>query len=93
MMVMLGMFHVIDGLVALFQDESSWSGRSGLTVHVDYTAWGWVHLIGGIVIVAAGIGLFAGKIWARSVGGRGRHDERGREPRLPGGVPDLVRRS
>ena len=34
----------------------------------DYTAWGWVHLIGGIVVVGAGIGLFAGEIWARALG-------------------------
>jgi hypothetical protein len=68
MMVLLGMFHVIDGLVALFQDDYFLVTRSGLTVHLDYTAWGWVHLIGGIIVGGAGIALFAGKIWARSIG-------------------------
>jgi len=68
MLVMLGMFHVIDGLIALFQDDYFLVGQSGLTVHLDYTAWGWVHVIGGIVIGAAGIGCFTGRIWARSVG-------------------------
>ena len=47
MMVLLGIFHIVDGLVALFRDEVFLVGRSGLTVEVDYTAWGWVHLIGG----------------------------------------------
>jgi hypothetical protein len=41
---------------------------SGLLVSVDYTAWGWVHLIGGIIMALAGISLFAGRMWARIVG-------------------------
>jgi hypothetical protein len=68
MMVLVGTFHVIQGLVALFDDEYYLVGKNGLTVHVDYTAWGWTHLIAGIVIIAAGYGLFSGKTWARVVG-------------------------
>ena len=67
MMVLLGIFHVVDGLVALFRDEVFLVGRSGLTIEVDYTTWGWVHLIGGVLIVLAGIGLFIGNIFARSL--------------------------
>ena len=67
MMVLLGSFHLIQGLLALFQDSYYLVGKSGLTVHVDYTTWGWVHLIGGIIVVAAGIALFAGQTWARAV--------------------------
>ena len=68
MMVMLGTFHVMDGLVALFQDDYFLVTPSRLAVHADFTTWGWVHLIGGILIGAAGIGCFTGKAWARSVG-------------------------
>ena len=68
MMVMLGTFHVIDGLVALFRDEYFLVTRNGLTVHVDYTTWGLVHLIGGILVGVAGIALFTGQVWARSLG-------------------------
>ena len=67
MMVMLGAFHAIQGLVALFKDEYFLVGKSGLTINVDYTAWGWVHLIGGAIIAAAGVALFAGQIWARTI--------------------------
>jgi hypothetical protein len=56
---------VVEGLIALFQDEYFQVGRSGLAVHVDYTAWGWAHIIGGVLIAAAGLGLFTGKVWAR----------------------------
>jgi hypothetical protein len=67
-MLVLGMFHVIQGLVALFQDEYFLVGKSGLTVHVDFTTWGWIHLIGGVIIAGAGIALFTGRVWARTIG-------------------------
>ena len=68
MMVLLGTFHVIQGLVALFNDQYFLVGKSGLTLSVDFTTWGWIHVIGGILIAGAGIGLFIGKIWARAIG-------------------------
>lgn len=67
-MIMMGIFHAIAGLVALFRDEYYLVGKSGLVVHVDYTAWGWTYLIGGIIIGLAGLGLLAGQMWARVVG-------------------------
>ena len=67
MMVMLGTFHLIEGLMALFQDEYFLVGKNGLTVHLDYTAWGWLHVVAGIVIIAGGVGLFSGRIWARAL--------------------------
>jgi tetrahydromethanopterin S-methyltransferase subunit F len=67
MMVILGSFHAIEGLIALFQDDYFLVSKNGLSVHVDYTVWGWVHLIGGIIVVAAGVALFVGKTWARAI--------------------------
>jgi hypothetical protein len=34
----------------------------------DITTWGWIHLILGIVVALAGVGLLAGRSWARVVG-------------------------
>jgi hypothetical protein len=65
MLVMVGAFHIIEGLVALFRDEVFLVGPRGLVVNVDYTAWGWVHIIGGILAIATGAGLLAGQMWAR----------------------------
>jgi len=67
MMLMLGMLHVIEGLVALFREEYYVVGNRGLTVHVDWSTWGWFHLISGILVMLAGIGLFTGQLWARIV--------------------------
>jgi hypothetical protein len=68
LMLMIGSFHVIQGLVAVFNDEYYLVTKNGLTVHVDYTTWGWTHIIAGIVVICAGLGLFAGQMWARVVG-------------------------
>jgi hypothetical protein len=68
LMVMIGTFHVFQGLVALFKDEYYLVGNEGLLVTVDYTGWGWTHIIAGLVVALAGFGVFAGKMWARVVG-------------------------
>ncbi len=68
MMAMLGTFHIVNGLIALFNDQYYLVGKSGLAVSLDFTTWGWVHLVGGAIIVGAGIGVFVGKVWARTVG-------------------------
>ena len=68
MMIMVGAFHVIQGLVAIFQDDYYLVTDNGLTVHLDYSAWGWTHVIAGIVLAGAGMSLFSGAVWARVLG-------------------------
>jgi hypothetical protein len=68
MLVMMGGFEAIQGLVALFKDEYYVVTRSGLLLNVDYTTWGWTHLIIGLVAIATGIGVMLGQMWARVVG-------------------------
>ncbi|MEN3359326.1 MAG: hypothetical protein V7637_3308 [Mycobacteriales bacterium] len=68
MMFMLGCFEVIAALVALFEDQYYLVGPSGLVVSVDYTAWGWAHLIIGAVAICAGAGVMLGQTWARVIG-------------------------
>ena len=64
MMILLGLFNVIEGLVALFNDKYYVVGPQGLLVF-DLTSWGWIHLIIGALAVAAGCALFTGALWAR----------------------------
>jgi len=68
MLIMLGGFQVIEGLVAIFRDDYYLVSRSGLLLTMDFTAWGWTHLILGAVAVVSGIGVLLGQTWAR-VGG------------------------
>lgn len=40
-MFVVGVFDVIQGLVALFKEEVYLIPASGLVVSTDYTLWGW----------------------------------------------------
>lgn len=64
LMVVIGGVDFFQGLIALFEDEYFVATRSGLLV-VDLTAWGWIMLIWGIVLVLAGLALLAAQGWAR----------------------------
>ena len=68
MLIMLGSFQIIEGLVALFDDGFYAVGPNGLVVDVDYNTWGWVHIVIGVIAVLAGLGLLAGNMAARVVG-------------------------
>ena len=66
-MLMVGIFQAFAGLSALFND--GWLVRTrNYTYDIDITAWGWIHLIIGIIVAAAGFGVFSGATWARAVG-------------------------
>ncbi len=67
MMVMVGSFQAIEGLVALFDDGFYRVTESGLVVSLDYTAWGWTHLLLGALLIVSGLGVLAGNIVARTV--------------------------
>ena len=68
MMILVGTFQVIDGLIALFNDDLYVVRSDGLVVNVDYTAWGWTHLLLGILLIAAGYAVFSGRVWGRTLG-------------------------
>jgi len=63
-LVIVGAMDVLQGLVAIFEDEYVVGTRRGLAI-VDVTAWGWITLLWGVLIAFAGLGLFAGAGWAR----------------------------
>jgi hypothetical protein len=67
MMVLIGGFHAIDGLSAIFKD-SVIAPVGDYWLKFDTTSWGWIHLILGIVVLLAGIALFSGAVWARTIG-------------------------
>ena len=66
-MIMVGVFQAIAGLAALFEDEF-FVVTSDYIFKVNTTAWGWIHLILGLLVVFAGYALFAAKTWARVIG-------------------------
>jgi len=68
MMFLLGCFQAVQGLVAIFDDGFYHVTEGGLVVDVDYTAWGWTHLLLGALIIISGAGVLTGNLAARTVG-------------------------
>src|SRR5262245_61947434 len=66
-MVMMGVFSIIGGLIAIFDD--SW-GPGAVGQYADSAAntWGWITLILGIITLFAAFGILRGATWARIVG-------------------------
>jgi hypothetical protein len=68
MMFLLGLFQIVEGLVAVFDDGYYHVTEDGLVVNVDYTAWGWVHILVGVLLLASSAGVLTGNLAARTVG-------------------------
>ena len=67
MMIMLGGLQAFTGLVALFQDEV-YVNTPNYLLQFDTTAWGWIQLLVGTLVVFAGCAVLAGQTWGRVVG-------------------------
>ena len=66
-LILVGVFHAIAGLVAIF-DDGFYVVSANYTFNLDTTAFGWVQLIAGLLVLAAGFALFSAATWARVVG-------------------------
>jgi hypothetical protein len=66
-MLMVGTFHAIMGFAGILENEFFVVTRN-YVFEFDATAWGWIHLIAGLGVVFAAVGLFSGSVWARTVG-------------------------
>jgi hypothetical protein len=66
-MLLVGIFQGLAGIAAIFENEFFVAGPNYL-YEVDVTAWGWIHLIIGVILVFTGIGIYTGAVWARSIG-------------------------
>jgi hypothetical protein len=66
MMLMVGVFQALQGLVAIFENEFYVATRNYL-FQFDATTWGWIHLVLGVIVAFAGWGLLSGRTWARAV--------------------------
>ncbi|CAM5467222.1 DUF7144 family membrane protein [Streptomyces pilosus] len=62
-----GIMAIFQGIAAIAEDDVFVSTRN-FTYEFSLTGWGWVHLILGALVTAAGIALFQGATWARMVG-------------------------
>ncbi len=66
-LVIGGIFQAIAGLVGIIEDEFFVVGQKWV-FEFDATTWGWIHILIGLLLVLAGIGIFSGNVLARTVG-------------------------
>lgn len=67
MMIMIGVLHALAGLVAILK-STFFADTPNYLYDVNVTGWGWIHLVAGVLIAAAGFAVWAGQTWARALG-------------------------
>jgi hypothetical protein len=63
MLFIVGTSNIIFGLTAIFDDQVL-TQVGGQLIVWNFTTWGWIHLIGGVLMLCAAFGLFSGQSWA-----------------------------
>jgi len=67
MLIVSGGFDVLHGIAAI-GDPDFYAAGSDYTFRFSVTAWGWIHLVLGIVAIVVAVALLRGAHWARLVG-------------------------
>lgn len=67
LMIIGGSLNFLQGLVAAFNDDWVVFGNQG-ALFLDVSAWGWVHMLLGALVVLSGIGILSGSVIARTIG-------------------------
>ncbi|OWY81523.1 hypothetical protein [Rhodococcus sp. BUPNP1] len=63
-MATIGILQFFQGIAAVAEDELFVQGQEYI-FKFDFTAWGWIHIVLGVVMVVVGIALITGATWAR----------------------------
>ncbi|MFI8339386.1 hypothetical protein ACIF8W_04815 [Streptomyces sp. NPDC085639] len=67
LLMVVGCLAIFQGIAAIAKDDV-YARIGSYVFEFDLTAWGWIHLIVGIIVVLTGVGLFAGSNVARGAG-------------------------
>ncbi|MFE2141335.1 hypothetical protein ACFXA3_06165 [Streptomyces sp. NPDC059456] len=67
LMVVSGVFAIIEGIVALANDEV-YQHIGNYTFKFDLTTWGWIHLVVGVLVLVAGAAILKGSEAGRIAG-------------------------
>jgi hypothetical protein len=65
LLFLAGLAQLLQGFVALFDDDFYVVGSDGLALGLNYTVWGVVHLMVGTLACLIGVGLLSGNMVAR----------------------------
>ncbi len=65
MLLLGGVFAVLAGIAALFKDTVVYHSASNAVWVLNYTEWGWIHIIVGVLAILAAGSLMAGNMYGR----------------------------
>ena len=63
-----GLINIVQGLVALLDDDFYLAAAAGLAVDVSYPAWGIALVVLGVALAAGAYGVLTGYRWGRTIG-------------------------
>ncbi|NNH68958.1 hypothetical protein HLB23_03560 [Nocardia uniformis] len=64
LLLTLGVLSILQGISAVINDELFVVGVA-YVYEFDITAWGWVHIVLGAILVICSLGLMTGTAWGR----------------------------
>ena len=67
LMITIGIVQALMGFTAILRNEI-YVVLPSYVFGFDVTAWGWIHLLLGVLVAVAGWAVFSGKLWGRMVG-------------------------
>lgn len=67
MLMLGGIFSLIAGFVALFKDGFVLSSAANTVWILNYTQWGWIHMIAGFLAMVAAASLLSGHMFGRVI--------------------------
>ncbi len=67
MLMLAGGFHFIAGLAGVLEDDF-YVVTPNWVFEFDATVWGWIHLIGGVLVILAGLSILKGHMYGRIIG-------------------------
>jgi hypothetical protein len=67
LMILSGAFQFFQGIAAVAKG-SFYAVSGNYAFKIDTTAWGWIHLVLGLIIAVTGFFLLNNSAWARGVG-------------------------
>ncbi|GAA2278402.1 hypothetical protein GCM10010145_63390 [Streptomyces ruber] len=67
LMLISGVLSVLNGIAGIASD-TVYAFIGDYVYEFSLTAWGWIHLVLGVLVAATGLGLLKGASWARVVG-------------------------
>ncbi|WP_018834465.1 DUF7144 family membrane protein [Streptomyces aculeolatus] len=67
LMLIYGVLAVLQGVAGIAHDDV-YARQGDYVYKFDLTTWGWIHLILGVVVALAGLGILRGNEWARLMG-------------------------